>query len=920
MKQLISALTLLFTVLSFSQNVRIEGTIKDSTGTALEMANVMAVNKATNAMDSYAITDDTGRYQLLLKANTEYIIKASYIGYSPFELPLTTGTQNMVKNIELQQGINIKEVEIVHEMPVTIKGDTIVYNSDSFTNGTERKLEDVLRKLPGVEVSKDGEVKVEGKTVSKLMVEGKDFFDGDTKLGVKNIPADALDKVEVLRNYNEVSQLKGVENNDENVAMNIRLKEGKKNFWFGDVAAGTSIGEGERYIINPKLFYYSPKYSLNFIGNINNTGELPLTIQDYMKFSGGFRNMMRKGGTNFNVSSNDLGIALMRNNRAKNIETKFGATNFSYNPSKAWTLSGFAILNSSRNELETKSRTQVLDPNTGEPQTTQDVDERTMQKSDFGIFKLSANYKPDKNLHFDYDAFLKTSKQSEDNSLYQFVTPQVSQSQDIYTGKTQTPFSLNQNLNLYYTLGDKSVFAFEMQHLYQDEDPFYNANLQNNPFPDIPLGDQSLNLGLSPVAGRYDISQERFVKTNKVDAKFDYYYMVTPKSNINVTLGNTYSYQSFNSRIFQLLDDGAIDNLDANSKNDVGYVFNDVFVGLHYKFIAGKFTVNPGVSFHKYTSYNEQLGTKVHNDFYRVLPDVLAIYQMKKLETLRYNYRMTTEFTDVANFAQNLIFTSYRSLFRGNRYLENALYQNHTLAYSKYNMFNFTQIFGALSYNHRMDAIKSIAAFNGINQLSTLDNSNFADESLSGSAGYTRSFEKYYKASVSVALSWNKFNNFRVDPAAVASGAPLDIDYSIRQRSEQLTQMYTASFSTNYKTLPNLELGYTMTINDYQNNSFYNHMPFARVDYFFLDAFTVTAEYEYNHYYNDTKTADNEFDFLSANVMYRKPGSKWEFKVGGTNLLNTTSLNDDSFNQFSTRTSRYRVQPRYLLFSIRYDL
>lgn len=918
MNKFYTCLFLLFSCLSFAQNIRVEGVIKDSTGTALEMANVMAVNKATNAMDSYAITNEAGRYQLLLKANTAYIIKASYIGYTPFEIEVNTKAENITQNIVLQQGVELKELEIVHEMPVVIKGDTIVYNSDSFTNGTERKLEDVLRKLPGVEVNADGEVQVEGKKVSKLMVEGKDFFDGDTKLGVKNIPADALDKIEVLRNYNEVSQLKGLENNDENVAMNIKLKKGKKNFWFGDVLAGGSIGEGERYIVNPKLFYYNPKYSVNLIGNFNNNGELPLTMQDYFKFSGGFRNMMKKGGTNFNIGSNDLGISLLRNNRAKNIETKFGAANFSYNPLETWTISGFAIINSSRNELETYTRNQVLNPVTGEPETTQEVDERSLQKSDFGLFKLSSNYKPNKNVHFDYDAFLKTSKQVEDNDLLSFVTPETSQSQDIYTLKDQNPFSFNQNLNLYYTIDDKNVLAVELQHLYQDEDPFYNANLAQNPFPDIPMADSSLNLGLSPVAGRYDVSQERYVKTNKADAKIDYYYMLTPKSNINVTLGNTYSYQNFNSGIFQILDDGSADNLDANTKNDVQYTFNDVFLGLHYKFITGKFTFNPGVSLHRYNSFNEQLGSKVHNDFYRVLPDVYALFQMKKSERITYTYNMTTEFTDIANFADNLIFNSYRSLFRGNRYLENALYQNHQLSYSKYNMFNFTQIYGGIVYSHRMDAIKSIAGFSGINQISTVENSNFADETLSGSAGYTRSFEKYYKASASISMSYNKFNNFRFDPASGAGG--LSIDNSVRQVSEQFSQNYSGSFSTNYKTLPNLELGYSLTVNDYENNKFYNHRPFARMDYFFLNAFTVTAEYEYNHYYNDDKTSDNEYDFLSANVMYRKPGSKWEFRVTGTNLLNTTSLNDDSFNQFTTRTSRYRVQPRYLLLSIKYDL
>lgn len=917
MNKILIAFFVLFTTVTWAQNIRLEGTVKDSTGLALEMANVMAVNKATGTMDSYAITNEAGRFQLSLNANTVYTIKASYIGYTALETEVTTGTGNMVKQLVLKQGIDLQGVEIVHEMPVSIKGDTIVYNSDSFTNGTERKLEDVLKKLPGVEVNADGEIQVEGKKVSKLMVEGKDFFDGDTKLGVKNIPADALDKIEVLRNYNEVGQLKGVENNEDNVAMNIKLKDGKKNFWFGDMTAAAGTGDGARYLVNPKLFYYSPKYSLNLLGNFNNNGELPLTMQDYFKFTGGFKNLMKKGGTSFNVGSNDLGLTLLRNNRAKEIETKFGAGNFSYNPTAAWSLSGFAIINSSRNELETYTRNQVLNAETGQPETTQVTEQHSEQRSDFGVFKLSSTYKPNKNLQFDYDAFLKTSKQEEGSSLYSIVTPETTQSQQIFENRDQSPFSFNQNVNLYYTLGDKHVFAFEGQQLYQDEDPFYNANLGNNPFPNAGVTDPSLDLGLAP-SQRYDLNQSRFIKTNKIDAKGDYYYMVTPKSNINVTLGDTYSYQNFNSSIFQLLDDGTTDNLDSNTKNDVRYSFNDVFLGLHYKFITGKFTFNPGVSLHSYNFYNDQLNSRVSKDFTRVLPDVYAQYQIKKSEKLTYNYAMTTEFTDVADFAQGLVLNTYSSLFRGNRNLENALYQNHTLNYFKYDMFNFTQLYGFINYNRKVDAIKTLAAFNGINQVSTVENSNFADEGVSGSAGYARSFARFYKISANASLAWNKFNNFRADNNN--PGEPVTIANAVRQVNEQVTQSYTASFATNYKTIPNLEVGYGLTVNDYADNKFYNHSPFVKANYFFLDAFTVTADYQYNHYYNSAKTSDNEYDFLNANIMYRKKDSHWEFGVSGTNLLNTTSLNDDSFNQFSIRTSRYRVQPRYIMFSLKYNL
>jgi hypothetical protein len=883
------------TSISFAQSVRFDGFIQDEQKNPLEMANIMAVNIATKAMDSYGITNDKGKFQLTLKPNTSYSIKVSYLGMKSKEISISTQSTNIIQNIVMDgAGIELEGVEIVREMPVSIKGDTIVYNADSFKSGTEKKLEDVLKKLPGVEVNADGEIEVEGKKVSKLMVEGKDFFDGDTKLGVKNIPADAIDKIQVLRNYNEVGALKGLENDQDNVAMNIKLKDGKKNFWFGDVTAGIGVGElDSRYIINPKLFYYSPKYSINLITNFNNIGELPLTAQDYFKFTGGFKNMMKKGGSNFNISSNDLGISILRNNRAKEIETKFGATNFAYSVNKAWNISGFGILSTSKTDLETKSQTTILD--SGDQQKRE---EETHQKNNLGLFKLSSTYKPNDKFQFDYDVLTKLSKQNEDTDLLrESIVNTASTLETILTNKKQDPTSVNQNLSLYYTQSDKNIFAFEMQHLYQDENPFYNANLRTQPF------DLS---GYISGQDRNDLNQDRFVKTNKLDAKLDYYYMVTPKSNINFTLGNTFSYQDFNSHIFQILDNGNKNDLnDSENNNQVNYNFNDVFLAFHYKILTGKFTLTPGVSVHSYTMKNSQLGTDYSQNFTKVLPDFFALYQIKKSETLTYNFSLTNDFTDINQLASGYVLSDYSSLFRGNRFLENATSQVHSLRYFKYNMFNFENIFANATYTKKVDAIKTSADFTGINQSSSPYNSNLADETFTGMGNYGRSFLKNYKASVNATFNWSKFNNIQNNQLAT---------------TESFSQSYTVKASTNYKNFPNIEFGYNALINKYSGSTYYTDKPFARLDYYFLNSFSFVSEYEFYHYYNGNKTVDNEYDFLSASLIYQKKDSKWEYKIAATNLLNTTYLNDDSFSQFSTRVSQYTVQPRYIIFSMKYNL
>ena len=900
MKKITLLFILLITTFSFAQNIRFEGVISEAGKTPLDMANIMAVNLATKGMDAYAITNDKGRFVLNLKPNTTYSVKLTYIGMQNKEITVVTKDVNINQNITMEAGgIELNDVEIVREMPVSIKGDTIVYNADSFKSGTEKKLEDVLKKLPGVEVNSDGEVQVEGKKVTKLMVEGKDFFDGDTKLGVKNIPADAIDKIQVLRNYNEIGQLKGLENNEESVAMNIKLKSGKKNFWFGDMTAGGGSGESnnttklDRYILNPKAFYYNPKYSLNVITNFNNIGELPLTIQDYFKMTGGFRGMMKKGGSSFNVASNDLGISALRNNRAKEIETKFGATNFSYSPTKTWTLSGFGVLSYSKTQIETNSQSTIL-----ASKTQINSKETPVQQTNYGLFKMSSSYKPNTNFQLDYDVLMKKSSQIE-NSLInrESVVNSVSSLDNISTYKKQNPTSVNQNFSIYYTLKEKSVFDLEIQHLYQEEDPFYNANLRLQPFT---------LFGYTPNQNRNDLNQSRFVKTNKLDSKLDYYYMVTPKTNFNVTLGNTYSYQNFNSSIFQMLDSGVKNDLnDITNTNQVTYNFNDAFIGIHYKMLLGKLTITPGFSEHLYSMKNQQLTTDVTKSFTKFLPDLFMLYQIKKAETLTYTYSLNNVFTDISQLVQGYILNGYSSLFRGNRDLENATSQVHSLRYFKYNMFNFENIFANASYTRTTDAVKTNATFIGVNQTSTPYNSNFPNETATGMGSYGRSFLKNYKASGSVNVNWSKFSN---------------IQNSVVASTESFTQTYSVKTATMFKKVPNIELGYSTTINEYNHAKYFTNTPSITLDYYFLNGFAFVTDYQYYHYFNNDSTIDNHYQFLNASLNYQKKDSKFEYKISATNLLNTTSLNDNNFNQFTISSSQYIVQPRYVIFSLKYNL
>jgi hypothetical protein len=892
MKKYISIL--IFTItpfLLFAQTVKLEGIVKNEAGEPLEMANVIAFKKGTKFLQSYSITDSKGNYKLSLEENEAYTLKVSYIGYDTQDVEISTDntSENLAKDIVLTESNEaLSTVEITYEMPVKIVGDTIVYNSDSFTTGTEKKLEDVLKKLPGIEIDDNGEVEVEGKKVQKILVEGKAFFDGDSKLATQNIPANAIDKVQVLKNYNEVSGMRNVTNNEDNIALNIKLKKGKNKFWFGEVNAG--IGTDEKYLAKPKLFYYSPEKSVNLLADFNNIGEAPFTMRDYFRFTGGLRGGMRGSGTNFNVSSGGLGFMTAQNNRAQEITSKFGALNFSLAPKKTLDFNGFAIVNDSETNMFTQSNTVYNKLN-----LTENSSNNATQGSKLGMLKFSTTYKPNTNVHIDYDIFGKISEQTE----FQDVTS-TSRSADTY--KEEKPVSLNQNFNLYYTINDKNIFAAEMQHLYQKDKPLYNSMATTQPFLVIPT---------SNAESIFDIIQNKKLTTNKFDAKFDYYYLLTPKSNINISLGTTFSNQNLNSHISQNLDNGTELNFnDPVLNNNVDYNFSDVFLGLHYKMVSGIFTFNPGVSLHQYTTKDTQLGSENKENTTKLLPDVYASLQLKSSESLRFNYAITTQFTDIDNIAEGYFLNNYNSLTRGNNELESALYHTYSLSYFSFSMFSFTNINASINYTKKENSIKNNTELIGIDRISYPVNSNLADETMSAFFRYGKTYSKLktnFSANISNATYNNIVNNELI-------------------KSESLSHNYQASIATKFKNAPNFEVGYQKSFSDYSRSNSETDRPFANIEVSFLKNFILTADYSYYNYKstfeNSNSETKNNYSFLNANLYYQQKDSKWEFKVSASNLTDNTFMNTDSYNEISdsNSTSLYFIQPRLWMFSIKYNL
>ena len=699
-------------------------------------------------------------------------------------------------------------------------------------------------------------------------------------------------------------QLGGVTNNQNNVAINIKLKEGKKNFWFGNVTAGAGDSDNKTlYLAQPKLFYYSPDYSINFIGDLNNIGEVAFSRRDYFNFTGGFKRPSLSSGTSLNLGSNDIGFLTLQNERAKDINTKFGATNFSWSPNKALDLGGFAIFSNSTNELQENRTIQYTNPDLGIPDER--TESNTVQENNLGMLKLSTKYQPDANNQLEYEIFGQMSKSEQDQRFFSSINNNIDQLEET------TPYNVNQNLNYYYTLDENNIFALEAQHVIKDEDPFYNAILEDK----LNYDSTAANLGLDDTQSNYNLAQEKRVKSNQLDAKLDYWNILNKKSNINFTFGTILSHQKFDSNIFQFLDNNS--RFDATPTinngvdvNAIDYNFSDIYLGLHYRLKTGIFTITPGISAHLYNVNNTQFGQKTTDNFFRFLPDLNVIVQLKKSETLNLTYSMQTQFTDVSNFASGLVLNNYNALFSGNPALENALSHNVSLFYYSFNMFNYTNVFARINYNKSIDNIRTESIFQpgSVIRVSTPFNSPFADESLSANGRFQRTFGKI-RGTIRANFNYSKFNQFIQNRRSV---------------NENFSQTYRAQVRTNFRTAPNLDLSYRYSIQDNNlgenSTKFFTKSPSVELDALFLKSFTFRTDYAYNDFSDENGTI-NTFEFWNASLSYRKDeDAKFEYEIKATNLLDTRAQSQSNAGTVSVSATEYFIQPRFITFRVRYEL
>jgi hypothetical protein len=389
MKVLITAIFLSFAWVGFAQSYSLSGDVFSEDGSPMIYSSVVLLNRADSTMQAFGITNKVGEYDIKNIKEGEYLLQVAFLGfeilYKNISIPVEGNKLGTI--IMKPKSVDVDEVKVTGEyVPLAIKGDTVEYNAAAFKLKPDAVTEDLLKKLPGVEVDRAGNIKAMGEDVQKLFVDGKEFFGDDPKVATKNVPADAIDKVQVYDRKSENAMFTGIDDGSREKSINLKLKEGKKNALFGDVMAGG--GTGEHWQGSAKAYRFTDKIQVAALGMANNVNQFGFSFNDFMNFNGGVGKMIHGGGSAKISINSDGSFPINFGESISGLNTSgAGGANFSYSTSPNDRVFISYLGNGTKKELEETTKTWNYTDNNEyyQEQELDETDKNGAHRFNFGL-------------------------------------------------------------------------------------------------------------------------------------------------------------------------------------------------------------------------------------------------------------------------------------------------------------------------------------------------------------------------------------------------------------------------------------------------------------------------------------------------------------------------------------------------------
>ncbi|WP_244289538.1 carboxypeptidase-like regulatory domain-containing protein [Flavobacterium tiangeerense] len=884
-KNILFCLVLFITSNSIYCQTTIFGYSRNSESKIALNSSVILKNINSKEILVFSNTNEKGYYELKTNKTGKFTLTFSTLNYDTqtIEIEITSETKIIEKNIFLAfKPVELREIIIKKEKPITIKKDTIVFNAKSFLQGNEQVVEDLLKKIPGLSIDQNGTIKVGNQEIEKVMIDGDDFFEKGYKLITKNMPVNTIEKVELYQHYSNNKLLKGIEKSDK-VALNLKLKDNFKRQWFGNFISGYGLASENRYEIRSNLMNFGKKNKHYFITNLNNTGNNATGDIDNLIRPFRFDDIETIGDDqNVNtIISLESELPNLKQSRVNFNNAEMLSLNSIFTISPKTKLKTLSFLNTDENYFLKNSFQSYSVGNTSFVNTENFIG-RKIQITGFGKIDLIYDVTKTKTLEYS-GKFNSTNEKNRSNLNFNgdLLNEKLKSNNQLFDQKIVFTNKYKNNQVLLFIgryIAEKTPQNYSVnQFLYQD---LFLQNANN-------------------------IAQN---SENKMQfAGFDVHLLDRKKNGdlLEIQFGNQFRTDILISN-FQLKNDDNIVSEPLEYQNNINYNTNDLYLNTKYRFKLKKISVLSQASFHQlFNKFKSLIYSQTQTPFF-INPKLGLEWEINAKNKVLTSYSLNKTNATIQDVYNNYIQTGFRSFSKGT---------------GNFNQLNTSSVLLNYIYGNWGDkffANSSIVFAKDYDFFSTntIIEQNYAQsekiliknrELLTFSSNIDR-YLKSMSSNLKLTFGGSKSNFKNI----VNNSDPREINIK--------SLNYGVELRSGFRGIFNYHLGTKWDYSEVKTsftNSFINNLTFLDLFFIMNDKLNFQIQSE-RYFFGNLDKNNNKYYFMDLEARYTVKENKLTFSLSGNNLFNTKTFRSFNINDISISKTEYRLQPRYGLLKMEY--
>ncbi len=905
---ILCCVALLLSVTAFAQSGGlIQGKVTDSKGVPLDRASVSLLNAADSSIVVNVFTNTQGEYEMHDLKENKYLLLITYLGYqqmqkdisiSPEKLKVDLGTVSLKEKSVGLKGVTVTEIA----PPVALKGDTLEFNAGSFQTRPNAVVEDLLKKIPGIQVAKDGTITAEGETVTQIFVDGKPFFGTDPKLATQNLPVNVIDKVQVFDKTSDQAAFTGIDDGNTTKAINLTIKKDKKKGLFGRVSAGA--GTDDRFATNASLFHFNNDQQISFLGSGNNTNNLGFTFNDIRSFYGGGGGGGRGGGGRAPGGAFLGGMSVPGTN---GITTAWmGGLNYRDQWGKKLTVTGDYFYNNTSNNISQDQDLQYILPDTSyyNNQKSHSLNNSSNQRFDM---RMTYQIDSSSSLLFTPSISYTTDNyamQSTYNALDAKQLP-VNQGSNIYTNNATSP---NMSGNLLY----RKKFNKPGRTLSINVNGGYNTN--------DATGVNQSNTQYFQGGSKDDSINQTFVQDNtgkNWGINATYTEPLSASNLLEFHAGHSNSLNLSDKNTFnQNPASGKFDVTDSTYSNSFRNSFNTNVAGINLqtKKLRYNYTLGLNVRQNELSSYSITGDSVFKQNTVNLFPQAFFNYTFTKNRRLRFYYRGTTQQPSLSQLQPVPDNSNPLNIKVGNPDLKPSFTNSFRLNYRSFDMSNYHMFFAMLNFSTVSNDIVNSSMYNSSGKQTT--------QYVNAGGNYTGN--AFITAGLPIKDSKNMINsrtsfNFGRDVSFINSAKSIAKTWSITQGLD---------FNYAYKELFDFRLSGSVNY----NNAIYSLQKNLNTNYFNYEGsldfnvnlpahFMIQTDFDYTANTGRAAGYNQNIAMWNASVQkYILPKQQVLIKLQAYDILNQHASITRNITANYIEDVRTNVIPQYFMLSFTYFL